>query len=560
MLSTIGVLIGLMVMGQPFGVVMTGIGVIANAGVIVNNNIVLIDTYDRLRREGVAAYDAIIETCRERARPVVLTAVTAILGVLPIAFGMNIEFMTREITIGAPATQWWISLSTAIVFGLGFATVLTLIVTPAALMAIANVAAWRERRRARRAERARRALRRCSRRNKTGRMPLDPTPLVSKTPVIPVLTIERAADAVPLARALVAGGLPVIEVTLRTKAALDAIKAIAGEVPDCIVGVGTVTRVADIAAAISAGAKYLVSPGTPPELAAALADAAVPVLPGCATVSEAMALVGARLQGAEVLPRRSLRRHRVAEIGRGAAARHQVLPDRRDRREKHRGLSRLPERARGRRLVGRAEGCDRGRRFCAHHAACARGVRAARRRMSRPARKRRAFDWSAAVIAALAIGSAIFVFFRDGQARFLAILTEDLGLFGTMLPKVLAGCLIGAFVTLLLPRETIARWVGAESGIGGILVATVAGAILPGGPFTIYPVAAAFLAAGADAGAACAFVISWTLIGYTRAIVWELPFFGLDFVTWRIIFSLPLPILAGLAARYAWRFMKPAAP
>jgi multidrug efflux pump len=152
-LSTIGVLIGLMVMGQPFGVVMTGIGVIANAGVIVNNNIVLIDTYDRLRREGVPAYEAILETCRERARPVVLTAVTAILGVLPIAFGMNIEFMTREITVGAPATQWWISLSTAIVFGLGFATVLTLIVTPAALMAIANVAAWRERRRQRRADR-----------------------------------------------------------------------------------------------------------------------------------------------------------------------------------------------------------------------------------------------------------------------------------------------------------------------------------------------------------------------------------------------------------------------
>ena len=152
-LSTIGVLIGLMVMGQPFGVVMTGIGVIANAGVIVNNNIVLIDTYDRLRKEGVAAYEAILETCRERARPVVLTAVTAILGVLPIAFGVNIEFMTREITIGAPATQWWISLSTAIVFGLGFATVLTLIVTPAALMAIANVAAWRERRKVLRAER-----------------------------------------------------------------------------------------------------------------------------------------------------------------------------------------------------------------------------------------------------------------------------------------------------------------------------------------------------------------------------------------------------------------------
>jgi multidrug efflux pump len=136
MLSTIGVLLGLLIMGQPFGVVMTGIGVIANAGVIVNNNIVLIDTYDRLRQEGREAYDAIIETCRERARPVVLTAVTAILGVLPIAFGMNLEFVSREVTIGAPATQWWIQLSTAIVFGLGFATVLTLIVTPVSLLLI----------------------------------------------------------------------------------------------------------------------------------------------------------------------------------------------------------------------------------------------------------------------------------------------------------------------------------------------------------------------------------------------------------------------------------------
>src|SRR6266550_4567036 len=126
-LSTFGVMLGLLIMGQPFGVVMTGIGVIANAGVIVNNNIVLIDT------------------CRERARPVVLTAVTAILGVLPIAFGMNIEFLSREVTLGAPATQWWISLSTAIVFGLGFATVLTLIVTPAALMAIEQLKHRRQR-------------------------------------------------------------------------------------------------------------------------------------------------------------------------------------------------------------------------------------------------------------------------------------------------------------------------------------------------------------------------------------------------------------------------------
>ena len=101
------------------------------------------------------------ETCRERARPVVLTAVTAMLGVLAIAFGINIDFVTRAVAIGAPSTQWWIHLSTAIVFGLGFATILTLVVTPAALMAIANFAAWRERRRLN--ARTRRAARRMDR-------------------------------------------------------------------------------------------------------------------------------------------------------------------------------------------------------------------------------------------------------------------------------------------------------------------------------------------------------------------------------------------------------------
>ena len=101
---------------------------------IVNNNIVLIDTYDRLREEGWSKQDAILQTCRERARPVVLTALSAILGVLPIAFGLGLEIFHHETTIHAPSTQWWVSLSSAIVFGLSFATVLTLVVTPSALM------------------------------------------------------------------------------------------------------------------------------------------------------------------------------------------------------------------------------------------------------------------------------------------------------------------------------------------------------------------------------------------------------------------------------------------
>lgn len=137
-MSTIGVFLGLMIMGQPFGIVMTGIGVIALAGVVVNNNIVLIATYDDLRHHGMGKVDAILETCRERARPVVLTALTAIFGVLPIAFGLNLELLNHETTYGAPSTQWWISLSSAIVYGLAFATVLTLVVTPSMLMLVSG--------------------------------------------------------------------------------------------------------------------------------------------------------------------------------------------------------------------------------------------------------------------------------------------------------------------------------------------------------------------------------------------------------------------------------------
>ena len=170
-----------------------------------------------------------------------------------------------------------------------------------------------------------------------------------------------------------------------------------------------------------------------------------------------------------------------------------------------------------------------------------------------PPRRRRAFDWSTAVIAALAITAAATVYLRDGREHFLEVLGTDVSLFVDMLPKVLAGCLIGAFVTLLLPREMVARWVGHESGFAGLLIATFFGFLLPGGPITIYPVAGAVLVMGADAGAVVAFIVSWTLIGYTRALVWELPFFGADFVLWRIAAAVPLPIIAGILARVAVR-------
>jgi len=138
-MSTIGVMIGLLVTGQPFGIVMSGIGVIALAGIVVNNNIVLIDTFDNHRKRGVDIRDAIMITGAQRLRPVLLTTVTTILGLMPMVLQLNIDFINRAVSYGAPSTQWWVQLSTAIVFGLGFSTILTLIVTPSALMFRENV-------------------------------------------------------------------------------------------------------------------------------------------------------------------------------------------------------------------------------------------------------------------------------------------------------------------------------------------------------------------------------------------------------------------------------------
>jgi len=141
-MSTAGVLIGLMITGQAFGIVMTGVGVIALAGIVVNNNIILIDTFDFLKNKTDSVKEAIIKTGAQRLRPVLLTTTTTVLGLLPMVTMTNIDFVTREVTRGSPDTQWWVQLSTAIVFGLIFATILTLVVTPSALMLKENVVNW----------------------------------------------------------------------------------------------------------------------------------------------------------------------------------------------------------------------------------------------------------------------------------------------------------------------------------------------------------------------------------------------------------------------------------
>ncbi len=133
-LSTIGVLLGHVVLQSPFYIVMSGIGVFALAGIVVNNNIVLIDTYDRLIKTAPDAFQAIVQTGAQRLRPVLLTTATTAFGLFPMALGVSIDFLSREIVFRAPATLWWQMLAVTIIMGLLFASILTLVVTPCALM------------------------------------------------------------------------------------------------------------------------------------------------------------------------------------------------------------------------------------------------------------------------------------------------------------------------------------------------------------------------------------------------------------------------------------------
>ncbi len=137
-LSTGGVFLGLWLVGRPFGIVMSGLGIIALAGIVVNNNIILIDTYNEYRKKGYDAKNAAYHAGILRFRPVILTAVTTILGLVPMVFEITILFAKRTVLFGAPSSQWWTDLSSTIAGGLTFTTALTLLATPALLVIGAN--------------------------------------------------------------------------------------------------------------------------------------------------------------------------------------------------------------------------------------------------------------------------------------------------------------------------------------------------------------------------------------------------------------------------------------
>ena len=133
-LSTVGVLIGMLVMQQAFSIIMTGTGIVALAGIVVNNNIVLIDTYQELSRY-MPRIETIIRTAEQRIRPVLLTTITTMAGLAPMMFGLSLDFINGGYSIDSPTALWWKQLATAVVFGLGIATVLTLLLTPSLLAA-----------------------------------------------------------------------------------------------------------------------------------------------------------------------------------------------------------------------------------------------------------------------------------------------------------------------------------------------------------------------------------------------------------------------------------------
>ncbi|MEM7639923.1 MAG: efflux RND transporter permease subunit [Pseudomonadota bacterium] len=144
-LSTAGVLIGIQLVLPYISILMIGTGVVALAGIVVNNNIVLIDTFQRLKRDGRTGEEAAIAAAAQRIRPILLTTLTTICGLLPMVFMMNVNFREGAISFGGVTAEWWVPLATAVVFGLGFSTMLTLIVTPVWLAAPEKMGRWRKR-------------------------------------------------------------------------------------------------------------------------------------------------------------------------------------------------------------------------------------------------------------------------------------------------------------------------------------------------------------------------------------------------------------------------------
>jgi uncharacterized membrane protein YraQ (UPF0718 family) len=167
------------------------------------------------------------------------------------------------------------------------------------------------------------------------------------------------------------------------------------------------------------------------------------------------------------------------------------------------------------------------------------------------------FNSGVMVFGALAIAGAAATWWLRGPEAVWAAFKGSGGLVLLIIPVVAGGMLIGGYAQALLPREKVARWLGGESGLRGLLLATAAGACTPGGPFASFALVAALARSGADIGACITYLTAWSLLGLHRLVQWELPLFGSDLPMLRYAVSLPLPIVAGLLARLLVRWINP---
>jgi uncharacterized membrane protein YraQ (UPF0718 family) len=157
---------------------------------------------------------------------------------------------------------------------------------------------------------------------------------------------------------------------------------------------------------------------------------------------------------------------------------------------------------------------------------------------------------SALLFLGLAVVAGGLCFALKGSAAVAGGFVETGSQILHLIPHLGLGLLIAAAVTVLVPKKRVAKWLGEESGFRGLVVASVIGAVMPGGPFASFPLVFALAQAGADIGALISFLIAWAAIGVNRLVIWEIPFMGLEFSTLRFLSSIPLPLIAGLIARY----------
>jgi len=152
--------------------------------------------------------------------------------------------------------------------------------------------------------------------------------------------------------------------------------------------------------------------------------------------------------------------------------------------------------------------------------------------------------------AALLLTLMIVAYVKRGGAGVGEGFAETGKLLKTVLPNLAIGFTLAGFLTLLLPQELVAKWLGEGSGARGVLVGTVAGALTPGGPFTHFPILAGLMVKGAAIGPVCAYIAAWALIGVHRIMIWEAPILGWRFVAVRVAACAMLPLVAGFGAQF----------